>query len=123
MAIEPVRMGQRGDKVAALHRGLLYLIRYHGSVTDGMREANEKFLAYDRIPNRFGSATAAIVGMYQAQLVSRVKAKTKNNPDPVPNKFGGIPMTRDSGNGAVDELTAEALNWLVKEARAQRRNS
>ena len=124
MAIVPVRRDATGAKVTALHRGLLYLIRYHGSVTDGMREANEKFLAYDRIPNRFGSATAAIVGMYQAQLVSRVKAKTKNNPDAVPDKFGGIPMTRgDTGNGAVDELTAEALNWLVKEARAQKRNS
>src|SRR3954469_4757258 len=113
MAIKPVRFGESGAKVTALHKDLLYLIHYQGSVTDGMRAANEAYLAHDLIPNRFGSATAGIVGIYQAQLVSRVKAKTKNNPDPVPDKFGGIPMLRsDTGNGAVDVLTAEALNWL-----------
>src|ERR1041384_5839088 len=70
-AIVPVHMGESGPKVAILHRGLLYLIRYNGSVTDGMRAAFEMQLAHDRIPHRFGSATASIVGIYQAQLKSR----------------------------------------------------
>ncbi len=122
MTIVPVRFNASGAKVAALHKGLLYLIRHHGSVTDGMRAMLEAQLKHDRIPNYFGSMTASIVGMYQAQLVSRVKAKTENNPDPVPDKFKGLPMLSrgdtPTGTGVVDALTAEALNWLVKEARA-----
>jgi len=127
MAIEPVHMGESGPRLAALHKGLLYLIRNQRNMTDGMRAAFEAQLKHDRIPDRFGTATASIVGIFQAQLVSRVRSQTKNTPNPVPTKFGGIPMLSRgdaaTGNGDVDDLTAEGLNWLVTETRGRRRNS
>ena len=125
-AIVPVHMGESGPKVAILHRGLLYLIRYQGSVTDGMRAAFEMQLAHDRIPNRFGSATASIVGIYQAQLKSRATSQSKNTRNPVPDEFKDLPMLSRgdaaTGNGDVDALTAKALNWLISQTRALRRS-
>src|SRR3954464_10071784 len=127
MAIEPVHMGESGPRLAALHKGLLYLIRNQRNMTDGMRAAFEAQLKHDRIPDRFGTATASIVGIFQAQSVSRVRSQTKNTPNPVPTKFGGIPMLSRgdaaTGNGDVDDLTAEGLNWLVTETRGPQKNS
>lgn len=127
MAIETVHFGERGAKVTALHKGLLYLIRNQGSVTEGMRAMLEAQLKHDSIPNQFGTATASIVGIYQAQLRSRATSKGKNSRDPIPDKFKGLPMLSRgdaaTGNGDVDDLTAEALNWLVSETRGRRRNS
>ena len=119
-AIRPVHMGDGGGRVTDLHWGLIYLIRHQSGMENATRVAMERQLAPEVAANHFGRETADIVGIFQGQVVSRVKAKTTTTPDPVLDKFGGIPMLRPDaakGNGDVDELTAEALNWLVQEAR------
>jgi hypothetical protein len=121
MAIEPVHQGDSGPKVATLHRGLLYLIRYQRGMVDETREALESQLAHDLAPNSFGTATAGVVGLFQYQIKNRGKL-----PKAVKEKFANIPLLRKddaTGNGDVDDLTAEALNWLVSETRKLRKKS
>jgi hypothetical protein len=119
MAIESVHLGDSGAKVAALHRGLLYLIRNQRGMVKQTREMFEKQLVHDRTSNSFGTATAGIVGIFQYQVKNRA-----NLPADVKAKFARLPMLRadaGTGNGDVDDLTAEALNWLVRETRAANR--
>jgi hypothetical protein len=118
-AIEAVHMGESGAKVANLHRGLLYLIRYQRGMVEQTREMFERQLAHDRATNSYGTATAGVVGIFQYQVRNR-----ENLPPEVKAKFKRIPLLRTdagTGNGDVDDVTAEALNWLVKETRALRR--
>jgi hypothetical protein len=70
----------------------------------------------------FGSATAELVGIWQNQLKNwpnyfpalpqRLKAKL--------HSITILPAT-GRGNGDVDEVTAEALNWLLKKFGALER--
>jgi hypothetical protein len=119
MAIVPVHQGESGPKVAALHEGLLYLIRHQRNLVKQTRVALASQLEHDA--DSFGTATASIVGIFQYQIRNR-----KNLPKPVKDRFATIPLLRvdaATGNGDVDDLTAEALNWLVRETRALRRQS
>ena len=121
MAIEAVHQGDSGARVDTLHRGLLYLIRHQRGMVNQTRTVLESQLAHDRATNSFGTATAAVVGLFQYQIKNR-----GNLPKDVKERFANIPLLRKddaTGNGDVDDLTAEALNWLVKETRALRRKN
>jgi hypothetical protein len=121
MAIEAVHQGDSGPRVAALHKGLLYLIRNQGGMVNQTRTALESQLAHDLAANTFGTATAGVVGLFQYQIKNR-----GNLPKAVKERFANIPLLpayASTGNGDVDDLTAEALNWLVSETRRLRRKS
>jgi hypothetical protein len=115
MAIEPVHQGESGAKVATLHRGLLYLIRNQRGIIAETRNALEQMLANDVATQSFGWATTSAVGIFQYQFVNRrdiPKEVKKEYPVPILRKDDG------TGNGDVDDATAGALNWLVRETRA-----
>ena len=105
-----------GPGVTTLHKGLLYLIRNQGGLVKQTRTALESQLEHDLATNSFGTATAGVVGLFQYQIKNR-----GNLPKAVKERFRNIPLLRpdaSTGNGDVDDLTAEALNWLVRETRA-----
>ena len=115
-AIHPVHLHDKGAEVANLHEGLRFLIRHQSGISDNDRQTLQQQLAADLGAQTFGHATAHLVGIFQYQLKRRedlpkeVKAKFKNLPL--------LPADAGTGNGDVDDLTAEALNWLLKEAGA-----
>ena len=111
MAIQEVHQDDSGPALATLHKGLLYLIRNQRGMVKQTRGALESQLEHDA--NSFGTATASIVGIFQYQIRNR-----KNLSKPVKERFATIPLLRvdaATGNGDVDDLTAQALNWLVRE--------
>jgi hypothetical protein len=113
MAIQEVHQDDSGPKVATLHKGLLYLIRNQGGMIKPMRKALESELEPERVTNSFGWATTSIVGHFQYQIRNR-----GNLSKPVKERFANIPLSRKddgTGNGDVDKLTAQALNWLIRE--------
>jgi len=114
MAIEAVHQGESGPNVATLHKGLLYLIRNQNGIIAQTRDALEKMLAQDVATQSFGWATASAVGNFQYQFVNR-----RDIPKKVKEKYP-VPLLRKddgTGNGDVDDPTAGALNWLVRETR------
>ena len=114
MAIEAVHQGESGPRVAALHKGLLYLNRNQKGIIAQMRDKLEQMLADDVATQSFGWATASAVGIFQYQFVNR-----RDIPKKVKEKYPVPLLRRDdgTGNGDVDDATAGALNWLVREAR------
>jgi hypothetical protein len=120
MAIEAVHQGESGPKVATLHKGLLYLIRNQKGIIAETRDKLEQMLADDMATQSFGWATASAVGNFQYQFVNR-----RDIPKKVKEKYPVPLLRRDdgTGNGDVDDATAGALNWLVRETRGLRRNS
>ena len=120
MAIEAVHQGNSGPKVDALHKGLLYLIRNQRGIVNETRDKLEQMLAHDVATQSFGWATASAVGNFQYQFVNR-----RDIPKKVKEKYP-VPLLRKedgTGNGDVDDATAGALNWLVKETRALKKKS
>ena len=118
MAIEAVHQGDRGPRVATLHKGLLYLIRHQFGMEEQTRRAMEAQLKDEVATKSFGAMTAHVVGIFQYQIRNR-----QDLPADVKKRFAGVPLSRKddgTGNGDVDDLTAEALNWLVRETRALR---
>jgi hypothetical protein len=121
MAIEAVHQDEHGPRVEALHTGLLYLIRNQKGMIKQMRTDLEKMLEPERATNSYGWATTSIVGYFQNQIRNR-----GNLPKDVKKEFANVPLARrddGTGNGDVDDLTAKALNWLVKETRALKKKS
>ena len=55
MAVEAVRQGDSGPRVASLHKGLLYLIRNQGGMVNQSRTALESPLEHDLATNSFGT--------------------------------------------------------------------
>ena len=114
MAIEAVHQGESGPKVATLHKGLLHLIRNQKGIIAETRDKLEQMLADDVATQSFGWATASAVGIFQYQFVNR-----RDIPKKVKEQYP-VPLLRNvdgTGNGDVDDATAGALNWLVREAR------
>ena len=109
--IQPVHLQNTGPKVSNLHKGLLFLIIYQSGISDNDRKTLQGRLAPELRTQTFGNATAELVGIWQYQLKSwpdrpaRLEAKMENLP---------ISPITGRGNGDVDEVTAEALNWLLK---------
>jgi hypothetical protein len=120
-AIQPVHLHKTGPKVSNLHKGLLFLLFHQPGISDGNRKVLQARLAPELGSQTFGDATAELVGLWQYQL--------KNWPDylpPLPKalklKVQNLPglgtptgaLVAGKGNGDVDDVTAEALNWLLK---------
>jgi len=117
MTIQAVHFGDSGPKVETLHRNLLYLIRHQGGMIKETRSALEAELADDVATKSYGLGTTSVVGIFQYQIRNR-----GNLPLDLKKKFANIPLGRKDdgrGNGDVDDLTAEALDWLVKHVRAR----
>jgi len=114
MAIEPVHQNESGDKVATLHKGLLYLIRNQSGIIAETRDALEQMLKHDVDTKSYGWGTTSAVGNFQYQFANR---------GDIPKKVKGeypVPLLRNAdgtGNGDVDVPTAGALNWLVKDTK------
>ena len=119
--IQPVHLNNTGPKVSNLHKGLLFLLFHQPGISNNNRKALQERLAPDLGSQTFGDATAELVGLWQYQL--------KNWPDYLPplskklsKKVQNLPgltsptgaLVAGKGNGDVDEVTAEALNWLLK---------
>jgi hypothetical protein len=118
-AIQPVHLHNSGPKVSNLHKGLLFLVLHQPGISDNDRKTLQQRLAPELRTQTFGDATAELVGIWQNQL--------KNWPDYLPvlpqglkAKVQNLPMSPNAGrgNGDVDEVTAEALNWLLKKLGA-----
>ena len=115
--ITAVHLGDSGAKVAKLHHGLMFLLQNQSGISDETRAVMKQRLKSDVDAQRYGQATADTVGIFQFQI----KNRDKDIPKEVKARFKNIPLLRPdagTGNGDVDDLTAEALNWLVAEARA-----
>ena len=120
-AINPVHLGDTGPKVSNLHKGLLFLLFHQPGISNNNRKALQQRLAPELGTQTFGDATAELVGLWQYQL--------KNWPNYLPplpkglsKKVQNLPgltspigaLVAGKGNGDVDAVTAEALNWLLK---------
>ena len=117
--IEPVRLHNKGPKVHNLHKGLVFIIGHQRGISDNDRKSLLEQLAPELRTQTFEDATARLVGMWQYQfknwpnymppLPQKLAAKVRNLP---------MPPGTGRGNGDVDAVTAEALNWLLKELGA-----
>jgi hypothetical protein len=113
--INPIHLGATGEEVANLHKGLLFIFFHESGVSPETRRALRDRLAPDVLDQRYGDATAELVGIWQNQL--------KHWPDyfhPLPHDLAekvrtlSISSATGRGNGDVDEITAEALNWFIR---------
>jgi hypothetical protein len=109
-AIRPVHLHESGAEVSNLHKGLLFLIRHQPGISDNDRKTIKQRLEPELLAEKFGDATAEIVGIWQNLL--------KSWPDLPPDlkaKVAYLPVSDNTrrGNGDVDELTAEGLTWIL----------
>ena len=102
--IKPVHLNNTGTAVSNLHKGLLFLIMGEPGISDNNRRSLQEQLAPDLQTQTFGQATLRLVKLWQEQL--------NNRPD-VPQKLK--PLVQ---NGDVDQKTADALNWLLRQLGA-----
>jgi hypothetical protein len=118
-AIQPVHLHNTGPKVSNLHKGLLFLIFHQPGISPNGRKTLAQRLAPELRTQTFGDVTAELVGTWQSQF--------KNWPNYMPalpkwlsKKVQKIPISPLTGRGYgdVDEVTAEALNWLLKKLGA-----
>jgi hypothetical protein len=105
--IRPVHLGDRGAEVSNLHKGLLFIIFHEPGISPNDRETLRRRLATEVRTETFGAATADLVGILQNQL------KNWPNDWPKPPSELSAKLRNLRINGDVDDLTAEALNWLV----------
>jgi len=106
-AITPVHLGDNGASVSNLHKALLFLI-WTESIEGTDRQSLKEQLAPEMHPETFGQATFRIVKIFQQNLDSHVGIDfPKDLKAPLPN-------------GDVDEITAKALNWLLRKRGALR---
>ena len=111
-AVKPVHLHERGAEVSNLHKGLLFLIVHQSGISDNDRKTLQQRLAPELREERFGDATAEIVGLWQNLLRS-----WPNLPASLRARVSTLPVsdTTRRGNGDVDEITAEGLNWILRE--------
>jgi hypothetical protein len=93
-AIQPVRRNDKGAAVAAVHAGLLFLIRNQGGISGNDRQALEQGLAAELRDQVYGDWTTHLVSLWQGQLAERFQLFV---------------------NGNVDPATAAALNTVLGE--------
>ena len=113
--IRPVHMGNSGPKVSNLHKGLLFLLFHQPGISHNNRKSLQQLLAPDVRTQTFGNATLELVGIWQYQLKNwpnYLPPLPKWLRDEVQNYLTIAANGR--GNGDVDEVTAKALNWLLK---------
>ena len=110
-AIQPVHLQNKGPKVSNLHKGLLFLILHQSGISNNDRKTLQVQLAPELRKQTFGNASAELVGIWQNQLKS-----WPDRPAKLAAKMANLPISpiTGRGNGDVDEVTAEALNWLLK---------
>ena len=118
-AIHPVHLNDSGLEVSNLHKGLLFLVVHQPGISDNDRQILQRQLAPEVRTETFGAATAELVGTWQYQF----KNWPKYFPGLPPNlkaKVGSLPILVNSGkgNGDVDSVTAEALNWFLQKLGA-----
>ena len=95
--VQPVRRNDQGAAVAAVHAGLLFLIRNQGGISDNDRRTLEQGLAAELRNQTYGNWTAHLVSLWQEQLKDRFQLFV---------------------NGNVDQATAGALNTVLTELGA-----
>ncbi|WP_027522689.1 hypothetical protein [Bradyrhizobium sp. Ec3.3] len=113
-AIQPVHLHETGPKVSNLHQGLLFIVLHQPGISDHDRKILQRRLAPEVKADNFGDATAELVGIWQYQLKNWPDYLPKL-PPPLKDKVQKLPVSMGRGNGDVDGVTAEALNWLLKE--------
>lgn len=113
--IQPIHFGSTGPGVANLHRGLLFIFFHEPGVSHATRDALRQRLAPEILTETYGEATTELVGIWQNQL-----KKWPNYFHPLPHDLAQkvnttltISSVTGRGNGDVDEITAEALNWFI----------
>jgi hypothetical protein len=118
--IRPVHLGDSGPKISNLHKGLLFLLFHQPGISQNNRKSLQQLLAPEVRTQTFGNATAELVGIWQYQLKNwpnYLPALPKNLKTKVQNLPGSVSpgsVVAGRGNGDVDAVTAEALNWLLK---------
>jgi len=103
-AISQVHFGGTGAAVSNLHKGLLFIIMHEPGISDNDRQSLQGQLASEMHPEEFGMATLRLVKILQEQLNSRLDIPKEHKP--------GVQ------NGDVDEKTADALNFLLRQLGA-----
>jgi hypothetical protein len=111
--IKPIDFGKSGPKVSNLHKGLLFLIINQDGISPGDRESLQEQLAPDVRKQFFGEATRRLLGMWQVLLKQRTDL-----PKSLADKVRSLPMTPTGGTGQLDDITAEALNWVLRKMGA-----
>ena len=102
--IKPVHLNDTGAAVSNLHKGLLFIIMDEPGISDNDRQSLQRQLAPEMHPEKFGQATFKLVRTLQEQLNSRLDIPKEHKP--------GVQ------NGDVDEKTADALNFLLRQLGA-----
>jgi hypothetical protein len=95
--IQPVHRNAQGAAVAALHAGLLFLIRNQPGISDNDRRTLEQGLAFELRDQAYKDWTAQLVSIWQGQLADRFQV--------------GV-------SGDVDQATAYAMNTVLAELGA-----
>jgi hypothetical protein len=118
-AIHPIHMGSTGLDVSNLHKALLFIF-FHESITPGTGEALRQRLASDMRTETYGDATTELVGIWQGQLKNWPNTSPPLPPGLALKVKNSLPIstTTGQGNGDVDELTAETLNWFLRKLGA-----
>ena len=112
--IKPVHLGEEDAEVSNLHKVLLFLIVHQPGISVNDIKSLQDQLAPDVRDERFGQATARVVGIWQNLLKQRADL-----PKELKERVSLLPIGRTGeGTGDVDEVTAEALNWLLRKMGA-----
>jgi hypothetical protein len=114
----PIHLRDTGPKVSNLHAALLFIVLHEPGISDNDRQSLQQRLAPEMRKKTFGPTTQEFVGIlqnqfknwpnYQPPLPQWLEAKVKNLP---------VSPVTGRGNGDVDTVTAEALNWFLKKLR------
>ena len=113
-AVKPVHLNATDPLVSNLHKGLLFLIMHQPNISQSHRESLREQLAPEVCEQWFGPETARLVGNWQNLLKQR-----SDLPKRLAEKVGYLPvLSTGQATGEVDEVTAEALNWLLRKLGA-----
>jgi hypothetical protein len=119
--IRPIPFGATGAEVANLHNGLLFIFFHESGVSPETRRALRDRLAPDVLDEKYGEATAELVGIWQNQLKNwpnYFHPLPRDIAEKVRNTFSPM-IGAGRGTGELDEVTAEALNWFIGKLRRQ----
>ena len=114
--IHPIHKGATGAAVANLQKGLLFIYFHETGISPDNRRALRDRLAPDVLNETNGDATTELVGKFQYNLKNwpnYYHPLPRELADKIRTTFGPLLGSSGRGNGDVDLITAEALNWFI----------
>ena len=118
--VPPIHKREHGSEVLNLQHCLLYLILHQPGISNNDRKTLQRRLGPEMRDHTFGDATEELVGLWQAQVKKWPDYFDALPTEPVGTSLADrvktLPLESNGrGNGDVDQITAEALNWILRD--------